>query len=62
MKEKGLLEEFLKTHKYDPVQKYHFSDFGVAREPMAYMDAVSYTHLTLPTRGSKCRSRWSPYH
>ena len=23
---------------------------------------VSYTHLTLPTRGSKCRSRWSPYH
>ena len=24
--------------------------------------AVSYTHLTLPTRGSKCRSRWSPYH
>ena len=38
MKEKGLLEEFLKTHKYDPVQKYHFSDFGVAREPMAYMD------------------------
>ena len=24
--------------------------------------SVSYTHLTLPTRGSKCRSRWSPYH
>ena len=23
---------------------------------------VSYTHLTLPTRGSKCISRWSPYH
>ena len=23
---------------------------------------VSYTHLTLPTKGSKCRSRWSPYH
>ena len=24
--------------------------------------SVSYTHLTLPTRSIKCRSRWSPYH
>ena len=24
--------------------------------------AVSYTHLTLPTRCHRCRSRWSPYH
>ena len=24
--------------------------------------AVSYTHLTLPTKYSWCRSRWSPYH
>ena len=24
--------------------------------------AVSYTHLTLPTKESRCRSRWSPYH
>ena len=23
---------------------------------------VSYTHLTLPTITSGCRSRWSPYH
>ena len=23
---------------------------------------VSYTHLTLPTNVSMCRSRWSPYH
>ena len=23
---------------------------------------VSYTHLTLPTKGHGCRSRWSPYH
>ena len=23
---------------------------------------VSYTHLTLPTTLSTCRSRWSPYH
>ena len=26
------------------------------------MCAVSYTHLTLPTNVSMCRSRWSPYH
>ena len=24
--------------------------------------SVSYTHLTLPTNVSMCRSRWSPYH
>ena len=24
--------------------------------------AVSYTHLTLPTMSTTCRSRWSPYH
>ena len=23
---------------------------------------VSYTHLTLPTKESRCRSRWSPSH
>ena len=26
------------------------------------LTAVSYTHLTLPTTWSRCRSRWSPYH
>ena len=25
-------------------------------------NAVSYTHLTLPTIILPCRSRWSPYH
>ena len=25
-------------------------------------EAVSYTHLTLPTTRTSCRSRWSPYH
>ena len=25
-------------------------------------EAVSYTHLTLPTIAAECRSRWSPYH
>ena len=26
------------------------------------INAVSYTHLTLPTTIGWCRSRWSPYH
>ena len=25
-------------------------------------EAVSYTHLTLPTTLHECRSRWAPYH
>ena len=28
----------------------------------SHVAPVSYTHLTLPTTGSLCRSRWSPYH
>ena len=28
----------------------------------ALKSPVSYTHLTLPTIISVCRSRWSPYH
>ena len=28
----------------------------------AVIEAVSYTHLTLPTIAAECRSRWSPYH
>ena len=26
------------------------------------LKAVSYTHVTLPTKLEWCRSRWSPYH
>ena len=33
---------------------------GLSRE--VSITAVSYTHLTLPTRSCQCRSRWSPYH
>ena len=29
---------------------------------VASVESVSYTHLTLPTTGIRCRSRWSPYH
>ena len=36
-------------------------EFSV-RGPLQDSAAVSYTHLTLPTTWSRCRSRWSPYH
>ena len=39
--------------------------FLVMLPPIYYIPcliAVSYTHLTLPTTGSLCRSRWSPDH
>ena len=34
----------------------------MALNPLSHTSSVSYTHLTLPTTGSLCRSRWSPYH
>ena len=34
----------------------------VADELPTPTEAVSYTHLTLPTILRSCRSRWSPYH
>lgn len=49
LKGEFLQEEFLKTHKHDPVQKCHFSDFSVAYEPMAYMDAAYFGEIGIGT-------------
>ncbi|XP_054836902.1 gastricsin-like [Eublepharis macularius] len=49
MKEKGVLEDFLKHHKVDPAMKYHFNDYNVAFEPMAYMDASYYGEISIGT-------------
>ena len=38
---------------------YLESDVGALKQRIR---AVSYTHLTLPTRSCQCSSRWSPYH
>ena len=35
--------------------------FGTTNGVFAHV-AVSYAHLTLPTKLILCRSRWSPYH
>ena len=46
-----------------------YSDDGTGQQNVVLLvqipdsfDAVSYTHLTLPTKEDECRSRWSPYH
>ncbi|KAM7229161.1 hypothetical protein CapIbe_019277 [Capra ibex] len=49
MKEKGLLEDFLRTYKHDPAQKYRFGDFSVATEPMDYMDAAYFGEISIGT-------------
>ncbi|XP_015263096.1 PREDICTED: gastricsin-like [Gekko japonicus] len=49
MKEKGVLEDYLKHHKFDPAKKYHFNEYNVAFEPMAYMDASYYGEISIGT-------------
>ena len=36
--------------------------FSGGKDSTVLFHPVSYTHLTLPTNVSMCRSRWSPYH
>ncbi|XP_018432305.1 PREDICTED: gastricsin-like [Nanorana parkeri] len=51
MKEKGVLEEFMKTHKRDPAMKYSYNhklDFAVVYEPMN-MDACYYGQISVGT-------------
>ncbi|XP_007065203.2 gastricsin [Chelonia mydas] len=49
MKEKGVLVDYLKHHKPDPASKYHFNEYNVAFEPMAYMDASYYGEISIGT-------------
>ena len=46
------------------VHKHHHTLIGMAIIKIKHgrQQAVSYTHLTLPTTIGWCRSRWSPYH
>ncbi|XP_018432316.1 PREDICTED: gastricsin-like [Nanorana parkeri] len=51
MKEKGVLEEFMKTHIKEPAIKYNLnsqSNFGVAYEPM-YLDTYYFGEISIGT-------------
>ena len=48
----------IKKHEHGAVTANRMQSLATDTE----LEAVSYTHLTLPTTLHECRSRWSPYH
>ena len=58
----GLLGDFLKNNNIEDLDLGQIVKNLPLDQIMAMIDAVSYTHLTLPTIAAECRSRWSPYH
>ena len=58
MFEKAMMENFPNLRREKVTQIQETQRVPSKRNPKT----VSYTHLTLPTTGSLCRSRWSPYH
>ena len=67
---RGLATAVLETWKQFPVLEsvalWDLCPLHIKTEPISppwsCPHAVSYTHLTLPTTRTSCRSRWSPYH
>ena len=52
-----------KQYSLNAAQREQAKDYQAElRSALPWIDAVSYTHLTLPTTIGWCRSRWSPYH
>nr|BAU16178.1 pepsinogen BC1 [Cynops pyrrhogaster] len=50
MREHGVLDEFLRTHKPNPANKYTFSSYAVADEYM-YFDTYYYGQISIGTPG-----------
>ncbi|XP_060087413.1 pepsin B-like [Heteronotia binoei] len=50
MKEKGVLEEFLKHHHVDPATKYHLNEYNVAYEPITnYLNSFYFGEISIGT-------------
>ena len=49
------------TENQNRIKALNFMADYLEKNSKEILEAVSYTHLTLPTY-SLCRSRWSPYH
>ncbi|XP_066481748.1 pepsin B-like [Tiliqua scincoides] len=50
MKEKGVLEEFLKRHQVDPALKYHGNEYDVVYEPITnYLNSFYFGEISIGT-------------
>ena len=65
----NLFEQIMKENFPNLVKEIDFQEVQEAQSPKEVGSKeehakapVSYTHLTLPTKQTACRSRWSPYH
>ena len=60
--ESRLAEELLYLQNHSRFYQRLFQTHHINIQQIKTIEAVSYTHLTLPTSCVQCRSRWSPYH
>ena len=62
LRTEGWIERLLVKNEGERVKKGQLLFEFYSPQIVNAQKAVSYTHLTLPTRSCQCRSRWWPYH